>query len=92
VAYTADLENDGKTISSTLPIQFTSNELDSKISLSLGKPSDQFEEELRLTGRGGRADLFHNIKQSTKPSIYSSMTLAIGKGNGNGRLHGSMWK
>jgi hypothetical protein len=52
VAYTADLENDGKTISATLPIQFASNKLDSKISLSLGKPLDQFE-ELRLQGKVG---------------------------------------
>jgi hypothetical protein len=47
------LENDGKIISATLPIQFASNELDSKISLSLGKPSDQFEEEFRLQGEVG---------------------------------------
>jgi hypothetical protein len=54
VAYTADLENDGKIISATLPIQFTSNELDSKISLSLERPSsDQFEEELRVLGEMG---------------------------------------
>jgi hypothetical protein len=53
VAYTADLENDGKIISATLPIQFTSNELDSKISLSLERPSDQFEEELRVQGEVG---------------------------------------
>jgi hypothetical protein len=40
VAYTADLENDGKIISATLPIQFPSSELDSKISFSLERPSD----------------------------------------------------
>jgi hypothetical protein len=53
VAYTADLENDGRIISTTLPIQFTSNELDSKISLSLERPSDQLEEQLRVQGEVG---------------------------------------